>query len=110
MRFEGVADRDAAEALRGMVLHIPRAQVPLAQDALWTADLLGREVVDDDGRIVGVVEGARDGAAHDYLVLARPDGGELLIPAVTELVDVDSDPIVLHAIPGLVPGEDDVGA
>jgi 16S rRNA processing protein RimM len=102
VRFEGVEDRDAAEALRGAVLCIPRAQVTLEADAVWTADLLGREVVDDDGALVGVVEGALDGTAHDYLVVARPDGGELLIPAVTEFLDVDEDPIVLHTIPGLV--------
>ncbi len=103
VRFEGVTDREAAEALRGTMLLMPRARARLADDALWTTDVLGREVVDDDGAVVGVVERALDGAAHDYLLLARPDGGELLIPAVAELIDVDADPIVLHAIPGLVP-------
>ncbi|MGH8905469.1 MAG: ribosome maturation factor RimM [Egibacteraceae bacterium] len=102
VRFEGVEDREAAEALRGVVLRCPRAQAVLAEDAVWMADLLGRRIVDDDGAVIGVVGGARDGTAHDYLVVARPGGGELLIPAVTEFVDIDADPIVLHAIPGLV--------
>lgn len=102
VRFDGVTDRDAAEALRGTVLLMPRSRVTLPDDALWTEELLGREVVDDGGALVGVVERALDGAAHDYLVVARPGGGELLIPAVAELVDVDVDPIVLHAIPGLL--------
>jgi 16S rRNA processing protein RimM len=101
VRFEGVEDRNAAEALRGVVLGVPRSRVWVAEDAVWTADLIGREVVDDDGALVGVVDGALDGTAHDYLVVARPDGGELLIPAVVELLDVDVDPIVLHPIPGL---------
>lgn len=105
VRFEGVEDRNAAEALRGTVLGVPRSLVQVSEDAVWTADLIGREVVDDDAALVGVVEGARDGTAHDYLVVARPDGGELLIPAVIELVDIDADPIVLHAIPGLVTDE-----
>ena len=102
VRFEGVEDREAAEALRGTVLRLPRAQATLDDDALWISDLLGRQVVDDRGAPVGVVDGALDGTAHDYLVLARPDGGQLLIPAVAELVDIDTDPIVLHAIPGLL--------
>jgi 16S rRNA processing protein RimM len=102
VRFDGVVDRDAAEALRDTVLLMPRSRARLPEDALWTADVLGREVVDDAGALVGVVERALDGAAHDYLVLARPDGGELLIPAVAELIDIDADPIVLHAIPGLL--------
>ncbi|MGH8885945.1 MAG: ribosome maturation factor RimM [Egibacteraceae bacterium] len=102
VRFEGVEDRNTAEALRGTVLGVPRSRVRVAEDAVWTADLIGREVVDDDGAIVGVVEGALDGTAHDYLVVACPGRGSLLIPAVIELVDVDADPIVLHPIPGLL--------
>jgi 16S rRNA processing protein RimM len=105
VRFEGVEDRNAAEALRGTVLGVPRSRVWVPEDAIWIANLIGREVVDDDGTIVGVVEGALDGTAHDYLVVVRPDDTELLIPAVIELIDIDVDPIVLHAIPGLVNDE-----
>jgi 16S rRNA processing protein RimM len=108
VRFEGVEDRDAAEALRGLRLHVPRGEVQLDPDAFWTADLLGREVLDDDGAVVGVVEAALDGAAHDYLVVARPDGGEVLIPAVPQLVEVTADAVVVHAIPGLL-DPDEVG-
>lgn len=106
VRFDGVEDRDEAEALRGTVLGLPRSQTALAEDALWTVDLIGRQVVDDDGVIVGVVEGARDGTAHDYLVVTRPDGAALLVPAVVEFIDVDADPIVLHPIPGLLDDRD----
>ena len=102
VRFEGIGDREAAEAIRGVVLLIDRAGVRLEADALWADDLIGREVVDQDGAVVGVVERTLDGPAHDYLLVARPDGGELLLPAVAELVDVDADPIVVHAIPGLL--------
>jgi 16S rRNA processing protein RimM len=106
VRFEGVEDRNAAQALRGTVLGVPRSQVLLAEDTVWTADLIGCQVVDDDGAVVGVVEGALDGTAHDYLVVARPDGGSLLIPAVIEFLDIDADPIVVHPIPGLLDDKD----
>ena len=104
VRFAGVDDRDAVAELRGMELEIDRAAIA-ANDVLWTDDVLGREVVDASGAVVGVVEAVLDGAAHDFLQLARPDGGELLIPVVDEIVDLD-DPIVVHGPPGLVdPGE-----
>jgi 16S rRNA processing protein RimM len=103
--FEGVDGREAAEALRGAVLSRPRAEVQLDEDAVWVADLLGRQVVDPDGSLLGVVEAVQDGHAHDYLVLARPDGGEAVIPLVEELVDHRRDPIVLQPIPGLVDPE-----
>jgi 16S rRNA processing protein RimM len=102
VRFEGVEDRNAAQALRGVVLGVPRSRVWVTEDAVWTADLIGREVVDDSGSCVGIVGGALDGTAHDYLVVIRPNGEELLIPAVVELVDIDVDPIVVHPIPGLL--------
>lgn len=105
VRFRGVDDRSSAERLRGIVLTVPRDTVTLAGDAFWTADLLGREVVDDDGQLVGVVQSTLDGPAHDYLVLARPDGGEVLVPAVADLLAVTADRVVVHAIPGLLQDE-----
>ncbi|CAN5665915.1 MAG: ribosome maturation factor RimM [Actinomycetota bacterium] len=102
VRFDGVDSREAAEALRGAELRRPRADIPLDDDAFWTDELIGREVLDDSGAVVGVVEAVADGAAHDYLVVARPDGGEVLLPAVAELVEVGADHVVVHAIPGLL--------
>lgn len=100
--FDGVGTREAAEAVRGRVLSRPRAEVVLDDDAIWVADLVGRTVVDADGALVGVVEGVRDGHAHDYLLLARPDGGEAMLPMVEELLDWAADPIVVQPLPGLI--------
>jgi 16S rRNA processing protein RimM len=102
VRFEGVTDRNTAEALRGFLLRVPADAVALDEDTFWSGDILGAEVVDDAGGIVGVVEGVLDGPAHDYLVIARPDGGEVLVPAVADLVDVQPQRVVVHAIPGLL--------
>jgi 16S rRNA processing protein RimM len=104
VRFVGVEGRDAALALRGVRLEVDRASIASDVDAIWADELLGREVVDAGGALVGVVDGVLDGAAHDYLVVARADGGELLIPAVEELVDL-TDPVVIHGPPGLVDPE-----
>lgn len=102
VRFEGVDTRDDVEALRGTVLSVSRESVALDDDAFWNDELLGRDVVDHNGDLIGVLEATQDGAAHDYLVVARPDGGEILVPAVAQLVDVRPDRIVIQAIPGLI--------
>ena len=102
VRFEGVHGREAVEALRGAELRRPRRDIPLDDDAFWTDELIGREVLDDSGAVVGVVEAVADGTAHDYLVVARTDGGEVLLPAVAELIDVGGSSVVVHAIPGLL--------
>jgi 16S rRNA processing protein RimM len=105
VRFEGVDDRETAESLRGSVLRVDRSAVTLGEDAFWTRDLVGREVVDDAGEIIGVVEAFADGPAHDYLVIARPDGGEVMVPAVEELVRIDPDRITVVPLPGLLDPE-----
>lgn len=100
--FVGVEDREAAEALRGTVLRLPRTDVALDDEARWAGDLVGREVRDEPGALLGVVEGFLDGPAHDYLVVARPDGGEVLVPLVEALVDLDGPAVVVRPIPGLL--------
>jgi 16S rRNA processing protein RimM len=105
VRFEGVEDRSAAEALRGLVLSLDATEVTLEEDAFWASDVVGHDVVDGDGAVVGVVEGMMDGPAHDYLVVARVDGGEVLIPAVDDLVRIEPDRVVVHPIPGLLDPE-----
>jgi 16S rRNA processing protein RimM len=102
VRFAEAADREAAEGLRGAVLTVPRSDVAVGEDAFWVADVLGRAVRDDAGELVGVVESVRDGYAHDYLVVARPDGGEILVPLVADLVTLRDDAVVVRAIPGLL--------
>jgi 16S rRNA processing protein RimM len=70
--FEGVDDHEQAEALRGAVL---RAEPIEDGDALWVHDLVGAEVVDPDGRHIGVVQAVEANPASDLLVL---DGGALI--------------------------------
>ncbi|HVM15793.1 MAG TPA: ribosome maturation factor RimM [Egibacteraceae bacterium] len=105
VRFAGVEDREQAEAMRGAVLTLDRADVALDEDAFWTDDVVGREVVTVAGEPVGTLADVTDGAAHDYLVISRPDGRELLVPAVDELVEVTPDHIVIRPLPGLLDGE-----
>ena len=109
LRFAGVDSREQVEQLRGLVLEVSRDEVSLAEDTFWNDELLGREVVDDQGDLVGILDSTMDGAAHDYLVVVRPDGAEILIPAVAELVDVQPDRIVVTAIPGLLDADEPGG-
>lgn len=96
VRFEGVDDRDAAVALRDAVLWRASDAADLDEGAFWTGELVGRPVVDQDGRPLGVLDEVRDGTAHDYLVV-----GGVLVPAVADLVTVEPDRIVLRPPPGL---------
>ena len=87
MRLDGVAGRDAAEALRGVPLLAPRdALPPLADGEYWADELKGCAVVDGT-RPVGVVRRMRALPSCEVLEVERADGsGELLVPLVRDAV------------------------
>jgi 16S rRNA processing protein RimM len=97
--FEGVTDRDGAEALRGVVLTIPPDEArALAPDEHWDHDLIGKTVVTLDGTAVGVVDDVLQQPAGSLLAV-----GKHLIPLVSEIVrSIGNDEIVIDPIPGLL--------
>lgn len=72
--FEGVHDRDAAEALRNVVLLGEPIDDP---DELWVHELIGATVIDQDGTAHGAVTRVLENPASDLLEI---DGGTL-VPA-----------------------------
>ncbi len=92
MRLPGVEDRDAAEALRGAELYVPReALPPPAPGEYYWVDLEGLRVVNTDGVDFGVVSHLFSTGANDVLV-ARGER-ERMIPFVQPdyIVSVDFD-------------------
>jgi 16S rRNA processing protein RimM len=86
----GVADRTAAEALRGARIFIARSQFPKpAEDEFYWADLIGLDVVNREGLTLGSVAGLIDTGPHSVLRIRPPaaDGEEVLIPFVSAYVD-----------------------
>ncbi len=107
VHFDGVDSREAAESLRGRVLTVDRDELVLAEDAFWADEIVGREVVTSEGLHVGTVAGVADGTAHDYLVVAREGGRDVLVPAVDELVEVTGERVVVQALAGLLDDADE---
>jgi 16S rRNA processing protein RimM len=92
LTLDGVATREAAEALRGRQVALPRDAVPVGDDELLVADLVGCTVVDMAGTTLGEVTGSFDSGAHEVLEVRAPDGRELLLPFIDEFVRaVDTD-------------------
>ena len=80
-RFRGITDRAGAEALRGQLVEIDRAELPvLAEDEYYHADLIGMAVVDADGSLLGTVVSIENYGAGDLLEIERTSGGKALIP------------------------------
>ena len=66
LTLEGVEDRDAAEALRGRELFVPRAEAaPLPEGRYYIADLIGMQVVDEAGRELGRLADVMQAGGND---------------------------------------------
>lgn len=86
-RFAQIADRTAAEALRGTLLTIPRADLPpLGEGEYYHADLIGLPVVTLDGVAVGHVSAVENFGAGDVIDIERPDGKTFMVPLRPEAV------------------------
>jgi 16S rRNA processing protein RimM len=93
----GVAGRDAAEALKGAAVQIPRSHFPaLSDNEFYWVDLIGLEVENLQGVHLGQVSDMMDNGAHPILRVAVPQSTEvtdakaapqeLLIPFVEQFV------------------------
>jgi len=95
-RFEGIADRSAAEALRGSLVEIDRSALPpLEQGEYYHADLIGLSAVDGVGNGVGTVVGVENYGAGDLLEIEEAAGKRSLIPFRDGIADLREGRIVL---------------
>jgi 16S rRNA processing protein RimM len=103
--FEGIADRTAAEALRGRSLVVPRSMLPELEDGeYWPHQLIGCEVLTEGGRSLGRVTDVIENPANDLWAARDEAGVETLIPAIRDVVvevDVAAARIVVRELPGL---------
>jgi 16S rRNA processing protein RimM len=96
-RFAEVTDRNAAEALRGAQLAVPRASLPdLGDDEYYHADLIGESCVSTTGEALGKVVDIMDYGAGDLIEIERPDGRRFLVPVKAGVEDF-GPPVRVHA-------------
>jgi 16S rRNA processing protein RimM len=103
-RIEGVADRTAAEALRGLRLYVERKRLPEASEREWyEADLIGLTAVGTDGRDWGKVIAFHDFGAGSVMEVS----GGVMLPFTDEAVpeiDVEGGKVLVDPPPGVLPG------
>jgi 16S rRNA processing protein RimM len=99
VRFTEVADRTAAEALRGKMLTVPREALPPLEDGeYYHVDLIGLPVVTPEGVQVGTVLAVENFGAGDVIDIEKPDGKSFMAPMHAVTVDpgrITIDPIFI---------------
>jgi 16S rRNA processing protein RimM len=91
-RLAGVASRETALKLKGAIVAVPReALAEPEQGRYYWADLVGLEVVNSQGMVLGVVREMFSHGAHDVMELSG-DRPRLLpwVPAVVKRVDLEA--------------------
>ena len=97
-RFAEVADRNAAEALRGTELTVPRAALPpLAEGEYYHADLIGLPCVSTEGEDLGKCVAVENFGAGDVIEIERPDGKRFMVPMKVDAVPEWGECIVIDA-------------
>lgn len=88
LRLDGVADRDAADALRGHLFVIDSEDLPPIDepDTYYDHQLEGLRVQTTTGRDIGTVAEVLHTAAGELLAVNRDQAGELLVPFVSAIV------------------------
>jgi len=98
-RFAEIADRTAAEALRGTLLTVSRSALPpLEEGEYYHADLIGLPALSDDGEELGMVVSVENYGAGDLLEIERRGGKRFLVPMTEAAVpEWDDQRVIISA-------------
>lgn len=100
VKFEGVDSIEEAGKLRGHEIYIHRdMREPLSEGEFYVEDLIGAEVVTEEGEVLGKVDKIENLPANDVMVV-----GDLLIPMIKDVireVDLERKQIVVRLLEGL---------
>jgi 16S rRNA processing protein RimM len=95
-KLEGIADRSAAEALRGSLVEVDRSALPpLEEGEYYHSDLIGLPVFDAEGNKIGVITAVENFGAGELLEVQLDGGRASLIPFKPGIADLQEGRIVL---------------
>lgn len=94
-RFAELTDRNAAEALRGTALTVPRSALPpLADGEYYHCDLMDLPCISGEGPEIGVVVAVENFGAGDIIEIEKPGGKRFMVPL--HAAEVGPDRIVIE--------------
>ncbi len=109
LKLEGVGERDSAAGLTGHPVYVRREDMPEVEEGWYLTDLIGLEVFDEQGRLLGWVEGVLPTGGVDVLEV-EGELGAWMLPAADEFiveVDLPGNRITVAPPDGLLPLADE---
>jgi 16S rRNA processing protein RimM len=106
-RIQGVADRNGAEALKGVELHVAREKLPTAaDDEFYHADLIGLLAVDPRGETIGEIVAVQNFGAGDLLEIRLAGTGRTELVPFTEAMVPEVDVAGGRVVVAMPEGDD----
>jgi 16S rRNA processing protein RimM len=98
-RFAEISDRNAAEALRGQLITVPRSALPpLEEGEYYHADLIGLPCEDQAGERLGSVIAVENFGAGDIVEIERPDGKKVMVPFKPGIADLEGGRLIVDPL------------
>ena len=106
LKFDGIDNINDIEMYKQRELWVPREEAQeLDEDEYYIADLIGMDVLLENGEKFGVLRDVMETGANDVYIVDRVDGEEVLLPAIHDCVldvDVEKNTMTVHLMKGLV--------
>ena len=106
LKFEEFDNINDVEIYKGRELWVPREEAQeLGEDEYYIADLIGMNVVLEDGSEFGTLKDVMETGANDVYIVKMKDGQEVLLPAIGEcILDVnpEENKMTIHLMKGLL--------
>ena len=105
LHLSGIESPEEAQRYRRIPLMIKREDaMPLEEGRYYIADLIGMQVSEEDGSLLGELTDVLETGANDVYEIRTPEGKEILIPVIDECikdVNVEKAAMTVHLLPGL---------
>ena len=106
VKFKGIDKVEEAETLRNSYLEVDRENaIDLQEGEYFIADLLGLDVITDEGNILGKLEDIFNTGSNDIYVVKDELGKQILLPAISEVIkeiNLEEKKILVHLLEGLI--------
>ena len=108
--FQGYDTPEQAGTLRNQILYTSAADQPALQDGeYYHHEILGLQVFDEQGSLLGTLVDILETGANDVYVVRPENGPEILLPAIDAVIleiSLEKKAMRVHLLPGLVPPPD----
>lgn len=109
IKFSGIDSKESALEIRGSLLQIEETELyPLPEGYYYHFQLLGLKVFDGQRGFIGILTDILETGANDVYLIKSDDYGEILIPAIKEVVkkiDLAGKSMQVDLLPGLIDDE-----